>query len=176
MPELIAKSDIVTVCGLNSLVEDRKIAPWITEAHIRWRKILGTALYNAQQANPAAARFVDLMADEKGWGRSYLCWTAFHLAYPSLSAEADRGGVFQKEEVGKFKSADPRTLAMLKNTAESAAEARERMLMQWLRDNASTYPELRVNTGSEDRIDERTSRNVGGVSFRRARAQSQYRG
>lgn len=166
----------MAVCGLNSLVEDRKVDPWITEARIRWRKILGTELYNKQQAAPTDTRFVDLMDDEKGWGKSYLCWTAYALSFPFLAAEADRGGVFQKEEQGKFQSVSTGTLAMLKNTAESSAEARERMLLQYLNDNASDYPEWATTTGSEDRIDERTSRNTAGVSFRRSRAQNQYRG
>lgn len=176
MPEFITKADIVTVCGLNSLVEDRKVAPWITEAHLRWRKILGGALHDLQQAAPAEPRFINLMADGKGFGKSYLCWTAFALAYPSLAAEADRGGVFVKEEAGKFQSADPRTLAMLKNTAEAAAETREQLLFQYLMDNSAIYPELNTVTGSEDRINSQTARNIGGVSFRRGRAQGAYRG
>lgn len=176
MAELITKADIVTVCGLNDLVETRKMAPWITEAHLRWRKILGNALYAAQQASPTDTRFVDLMADGKGYGKSYLCWTALGLAYPSLSAEADRGGVFQKEEAGKFQSVTSGTLTMLKSTAEAAAETREQLLFQYLKDNAETYPEFDTITGSEDRINEQTARNTGGVSFRQACAQKAYRG
>lgn len=60
-------------------------------------------------------------------------------------------------------------------TAESAAETREIMLFAYLRDNASAYPELTTYAGSAPRIDAGNSRNVGGVSFRRARSQGTYR-
>lgn len=176
MADLITKADIVAVCGLNSLVEDRKMAPWITEAHLQWRKILGAVLYDLQKANPAEARFVDLMADEKGYGKSYLCWKAFSMAYPSLSVEADRGGVFEKEEAGKFVSASIAKLKMLQTTAESAAETRETLLFAYLRDNETIYPELTASSGSAPRIDAENSKNVGGLSFRRAYSQEQYRG
>jgi hypothetical protein len=175
MPNLITRTDIVNITGLNSLVEDRKMAPWITEVHIRWRKILGRALYDLQQATPSATRFVDLMADEKGWGKSYLCWKALELSYPSLSAEADRGGVFVKEGDG-MRAVDPRTLQMLISRAESAAEERERMLMQYLKDNEALFPELETITGSESRIDATKASNTGGISFRKSDKQRSYRG
>lgn len=176
MANLIVYTDIHTVCGVNSLVEERKLKVWITEAHVIWRKILGKALYDLQQATPAEARFVDLMADEKGWGKSYLCWKALELAYPTLLAEADRGGVFVKEEPGVMKAVDSRTLSMIKGVASGAAETREQMLMKYLRDNLATYPEWETVTGSEDRITEENSRNTLGVSFRKAKAQTPYRG
>lgn len=176
MPDLITKADIVAICGLNNLVEERKVAPWIKEAHLRWRKLLGPVLYDLQQAAPGEQRFVDLMADEKGYGKSYLCWMALFLAYPSLAAEADRGGVFQKEESGRFTSVDARTLSMLAGRADSAAEAREVLLFAWLRDHADLFPELGDGGDSAPRITQINSRNVGGLSFRRARAQETYRG
>lgn len=176
MPDLITKADIVAICGLNNLVEDRKVSPWIKEAHLRWRKLLGPVLYDLQQAAPGEQRFVDLMADEKGYGKSYLCWVALMLAYPSLAAEADRGGVFTKEEAGRFATVSTGTLGMLKATAESAAETRETLLFAYLRDNASTYPEINTYAGSAPRIDAGNSRNVGGVSFRRGHSQTTYRG
>lgn len=175
MANLITKADLVSVCGLNSLVEDRKIDPWIREAHLRWMKILGPKLYDLQQANPTESRFVDLMEDGKGWGKSYLCWKALELAYPSLAAEADRGGVFQKEEQGRFQSVSTGTLAMLRSTAESAAEARETLLFAWLRANADIYPELH-EAGAIPRVDDSNRRNVAGLSFRRSRHQDTYRG
>jgi len=68
------------------------------------------------------------------------------------------------------------TLAMLKATAESAAETRETLLFAYLLDNASAYPELNTYAGSAPRIEAGNSRNVGGVSFRRGRSQTTYRG
>lgn len=46
----------------------------------------------------------------------------------------------------------------------------------YLRDNETIYPELTASSGSAPRIDAENSKNVGGLSFRRAYSQEQYRG
>jgi len=175
MANLITRADIITICGMNSGVEDRKIAQWITEAHIRFRKHLGVALYAALQASPSETRFVNLMADERGYGKSFLCWLAFSLAYPSLYAEADRAGVFIKKG-DQFDSVGERTLSKLVTTAEDAAKVRQGFLLDYLKDNKSTYPELDTITGSEDRIDSTNTESRAGVSMRKANSQRNYRG
>lgn len=174
MPDLITITDMQEVCGLNALVEERKVKAWIKEAHLRFEKHLGRALYAALQAAPSEQRFVDLMAEGKGFGKGFLCWTALHLAYPSLTAEADRGGVFTKGG-DEYTSVTTGTLSMLRSTAEGVAAARQERLLMWLKDNRSTYQEIDTITGSEDRITERNA-YPGGIVMRRTRSQRSYRG
>lgn len=175
MADLITITDLQAVCGLNKAVEVRKVAAWIKEAHVRFEKHLGRALYALLQAAPTDQRFVDLMAEGKGWGKDYLCWCALALAYPSLYAEADRGGVLIRNGE-EYSSVDSRTLGMLKATAEGSMESRQDFLLSYLKDNVSVYPEWRTITGSEDRITESNTRGVAGISFRRSAKQNTYRG
>jgi hypothetical protein len=181
---LIAKSDILLFCGLNKNVEERKLTPWIKEAHRRLRKILGRTLYDllmaAKGADPnfslqANERFNSLMAEDEGCGLAYLCWTALALAYPSLHSEADTAGVFAKSG-DDHKAVDNATLRTHIARAEAMAGNFQEELLLFLKDNKSLFPELRERVGSEQRIDEQNAQQVTGLGFRKARQQWTYRG
>lgn len=175
MAELITITDLQEVCGLNRQVEARKIDPWILSARLRFEKILGRTLYGLLVASPSDTRFVDLMAQDKGWGKDYLCWTALGLAYTSLYAEADRAGVYKKTG-GDYEAAEKSVLNELRAQAMAEAEAREERLMAYLKDNAAVYSELSTTVGTEERITERNTKGVGGLSLRRYATQQLYRG
>lgn len=175
MPELVTISDLQQVCGLNKQVEARKVDPWIRAARLRFEKVIGRTLYGLLISNPGDQRFVDLLAEDKGWGKDYLCWTALALAYTSLYAEADRAGVFKKSGED-YESVEAKVLFDLKATATSESERRLELLMAYLKDNASAYPELPTTVGSEERITEKNTKGVDGLSLRRYPSQSLYRG
>lgn len=175
MPDLIAIADLRTVCGLNANVEERKVRAGIREAHIRLKKHLGTALYDLVYASPATERFANILADGKGYGKELMCWTALAVSYPALHADADRAGVYTKSG-DEHESVSANGLRMLKAQAESFAESRQDLLLSYLEDNRTTYPELDTITGSEDRITSRNSRSPGGIVMRRSARQDHYRG
>ena len=170
MPNLITISDLQSVCGLNQGVEARKVDHWVVVAQRRLEKIMGRAGYAAMvAAGTSDAAWTDLWTD---YIKEFLCWYTLELAYPGMSAEADRGGVFVK--VGeKMTPVDGKNLSMLQASARSAREECQDRLLDHLVENASTYTWYGTQTGDEERI---SDTGGGGIVMRKSEYQQPYRG
>lgn len=182
MAELITKSTLVDVCGLNSLVEDRKVDHHIIEAALRFERVLGSALYAALKtafdadntlAGSNNERWRNLLARGKGYGEDLLCWTTMMLAYPGLHSEADRSGVYEKTGED-YRSVSAQTLSMHIADARDRMEHRMEMCLLYLENNAATYPEFSTTAEGEQRIDKAPA--GGGFIFSPSKRTDNYRG
>lgn len=183
MPNLITIADMVEVCGLNDNVEARKVNDRIVEAQLRFERVVGASLYtllkaawDADQtlAGSGNERYRNLLAFGKGYGKDFLCWKAMELAYPRLHSEADRNGVYVKQDAASdFIGVDSRVLTMHINEAKDCAEDRLDRLVSYLINNSATFPEYSTTGTGEQRIDES---NGGGFVLTPSTRTESYRG
>ncbi len=185
MAVLIDIADVRTITSLNSQVEARKLDVWIREAHLRFEKVLGRTLYGelmtafnadntlAGTANEKWRNMLDA-GSGKGYGYEYLAWHALELAYPSLNAEADRGGVLTKSGQD-YRGVSDGGLSRLVTVARGCADERLDRLRQFMVDNVATYPSYNTNVGSEERIDQ-SNNSRSGIVLRKSDKQTSYRG
>lgn len=181
MANLITKAELVDICGLNDLVEDRKVSRNIKEAQLRLERVLGRTLYGllktAFDADPTLAgasneRFRNLLAEGKGFAEEYLAWTAYLLSFPGLHSEADRGGFFTKSGED-YRPVTEKELSVHIADARDRADDRLDRMIAYLTDNSATYPEYGTTTGSEKRITESMG---GGFILTPSDRQTSYRG
>lgn len=168
MPDLIAKSDIVTICSINTNVEERKLKPGIEDAHHALEKVLGTTGYALVYATPGD--YADLVPLCK----KYMAWFALDRAYPDLRAEADKGGVFTKSGED-YTAVSDKGLALLQAQAKDRSDMWFTKLIDHLIANPITYPWFGTNVDGEQRID-KTNKLAGGLSLRQSARQTPYRG
>ena len=182
MANLITKATLVTVCGLNSLVEDRKVDHNIDEAQLRFERVLGVTLYAALKtafdadnslSGSTNERWRNLMARGKGYGEDLLCWTTMMLSLPGMHSEADRSGVYEKTGED-YRSVSPQTLSIHIADARDRMEHRMEMCLLYLENNASTYPEFATTETGEQRIDKAPA--GGGFIFSPSTKTENYRG
>ena len=97
---IITASTVKEVCGIAVSVEDRKINPSIHFAQRDVRQLLGQTLYDLiELADPVVDPTLGnagLLALYDGYVKPYLAWKSMEQAMPSLWAEPDRNGVFQR--------------------------------------------------------------------------------
>lgn len=94
MPDPIALADVQSIAMLNSLVEDRRVAAAIEDAHLELEKVLGRG-YALVYANaptfaaraPNAATYSALLT---GYIKPFMAWRAKQKAYVDMYAEADK--------------------------------------------------------------------------------------
>lgn len=190
MEILISVHELRSVCGMNqNLVgngstvtgENRKFDPWIKEAHVRLRNILGKDLFAEMQtaaasdsdfSDAANEKWKNLMEDEKGWVREFLCWKTRELSLLGVFADEDLSGVHTKSS-DDFNVVSRGTLSMKMNQAKEMAESRADMLVEYLDDNAVTYS----ITGSTDEVPGDGEEETDfGFSFRQGAHQTPNRG
>lgn len=169
MADLITRTDIQATCGLSQNVEDRKLTPWILQAHRRLEKILGRTGYALLQSETLAAEPWASMTTHL---KEYLCWTAYELAWPGFVVEVDRAGVFR----AKSDKADKATVdefGMTLNSVRSSREVAQERLLLHLEENAAGFDWYGEQDGMEERI---TDTNRAGIVFRKGSKQTPYRG
>lgn len=180
MPDLIAKSDLVTITRLNSLVEDRKVANGIEDAHIELEKVLGKTGYALVYANapsfsaqaPNSSAYVTLL---NSYIKPFMAWKAKERSTVDLYAEADKGGVFKKSG-NDYESVSRNELGMIQAEAGARADMRMERLIDHLESNTSIFTWYGTNVNGEERIDRESTKSMGGISFRKSDRQQSYRG
>lgn len=177
MPDLIALADVQSIAMLNSLVEDRRVAAAIEDAHLELEKVLGREGYALVYANapafaaqaPNAATYSALLTS---YIKPFMCWRAKQKAYVDMYAEADKAGVYVKTG-DDYQSVSGKDLGMIVNQAKDRAEVRLERLLTYLNDNLTVFTWMDNSEDSEERI---TKQNEGGFIMRRSTRQDNYRG
>lgn len=179
MPDLIVYTDVHTLTNLNDQVEERKLKSGIAAAHIELEKVLGRTGYALVYANapsftslsPNTAYYLELQTRAK----LFLAWKARQRSTIALAMEADRGGMF-KRQGETFQSLGSSDLKAVDSDAESYASVYLERLIDYLCENKTVFTWYTTNVEGEERIDKTNTKNVGGISFRRANGQETYRG
>lgn len=180
MPDLINIEDLRTITKMNSLVEERKAASGIEDAHLEVEKVLGRTGYALVYANaPAfasqgvdAPKYVKLLND---YIKPFMAWRARERGIVDMYAEPDRSGIYVKDG-NDHRAVSRSELSMLQAGYAARADMRLDRLRDHIKENESTFTWFGVNVNNEDRIDDRNAGNVAGISFRKSRSQSTYRG
>lgn len=168
MPDLITITDMQTLAGLNSLVEERKVKAAIEDAHDALKKVLGSTGYALVYASHGS--YAALVALLKPW----MAWYAKEKAVPDMYAEPDRAGIYVKEGQD-HRAVRANELAIVTNQYRDRAERKLALVIDHLIANPTTYPWYGTNVDGEERIDSST-RTSAGISFRKASGQTRYRG
>lgn len=128
------------------------------EIHIR--RILGSALYDRLQAGIVAN---DLTVAEKTLLNDYIQDTLIHYAMaeymPFAAYQVANGGVF-KHSPENSTAVDKGEVDFLAEKSRNHAQYYHELLVKYLCDNASTYPEYTSNTDQE--INPKRDINTGG--------------
>lgn len=180
MPDLIDKEDLVSITRLNNLVEVRKCASGIEDAHIEVEKVLGRTGYALIYENAPdfaaqgtdAPKYVKLL--EK-YIKPFMAWRARERGIVDQYAEPDKAGVYVKDG-NDHRSVSRSELSMVQAGYAARADMYSERLRDHIKENESTFTWFGVNVNNEDRIDDRNAGNVAGISFRKSRSQSTYRG
>ena len=180
MPELIDIEDLRTITKMNSLVEVRKAASGIEDAHLEVEKVLGRTGYALIYENaPAfaaqgsdAPKYVKLLND---YIKPFMAWRARERGIVDMYAEPDKAGVYVKEG-NEHRSVTRGELSMVQAGYAARADIRLERLLDHLRENKATFTWFGTNVHNEERINERNSASSIGVSFRKSRSQHTYRG
>jgi GR25 family glycosyltransferase involved in LPS biosynthesis len=179
MPDLIAHSELATLCQINSLVEARKTTAAIADAHRELKKVLGRTGYAIVYAAaptfttlaPNAAAYVTLLTD---YIKPFMAWRAKQRATVDMFAEADRGGTYKKGGQD-YVPVSASELSKIESIAQSRADSLLDDLIEHINENRSVFTWIDTNVENEERITD-TNRTVAGVSFRRSERQDPYRG
>lgn len=178
MPDLITHAELISIANLNALVEDRKTKNGIEDAHRELKKILGSTGYTivydnapsfvAQGSNTAL--YIELLA----YVKKFLAWKSLQHGTIDLFIESDRGGTFKKSG-DDYSAVTKGELSQLETQRQGRAEARLEDLLYFLRKNESVFTWFNTSEPYEERI---TMNNIssGGISFRKSRAQTPFRG
>ena len=180
MPDLIVHSDLVSLTKLNSLVEERKTASCIQDAHLEVEKILGRTGYALVYANapaftaqaPNSAAYVTLLTD---YIKPFMAWRARQRGVWDMYAEPDKAGIYVKEGQ-EYRAVRSSEMGGLESTyASRADEYRDRLLVH-LEENKTVFTWFTENVTGEERIDKGNTGGISGVSFRRSKHQDTFRG
>lgn len=179
MPDLIAHSELATLCQLNSLVEARKTTAAIADAHRELKKVLGRTGYALVYAAapafttlaPNTSAYVTLLTD---YIKPFMAWRAKQRATVDMFAEADRGGTYKKGGQD-YVPVSNSELGKLESVAQSRADAYLEELIDHLNENKSVFTWIDTSVENEERITDQ-NRSVSGISFRRSNRQDPYRG
>jgi hypothetical protein len=177
MPDLIAKSDLITMAALNSNVEDRKVTPGIEDAHRELRKILGVTGYDIVYAaaptfaslDPNTAAYVTLLGYIKRW----MVWRAKECAVPDMAYDPDKAGIYVKEG-DEHRALRDKETATLTNTYGGRAARELELLLSHLQTNTAVFTWWTTTVEGEERITKQTT--GGGFSLRKSTHQDSYRG
>lgn len=179
MPDLIAHSELATLCMLNSLVEERKTKASIQDAHRELKKILGRTGYALVYAN--APTFAAQGADSAAYVtllttyiKPFMAWRVKQRATIDLHMEADRGG-FYKKGGQDYTPVSSSELNKAEAVAQTRADALQEDLLDHLEENKAVFTWMDTVVENEERIDKK-NRTMGGISFRKGSGQTTYRG
>lgn len=180
MPDLIALSDVQTIAKLNSLVETRKVAAGIEDAHLELEKILGRTGYALVYANaptfaaqsPSSAAYVTLLTS---YIKPFMAWRAKQYALVDMHAEPEKAGVYKKGG-DEYDPLEKGELLMVEAKYAARADMRLDRLLVHLEENKSVFTWFDTTLDGEQRIDTTNAKSKMGISFRRASAQDTYRG
>ena len=171
--KIISVAQVRDITGLNKLVDDRKIAPFLKLAQAELEKVLGRTLYDeldtAIQADNTLTGETALLA-LMPYIQGALAWRTLQRALPRMSAEPTANGVHSVSS-GDYQSVDRAALSMQVSDARTAADAEYDRLLKYMEENEPTYPTWRDNVAQEERV---TKVYPGGVITRKSRWQYPY--
>lgn len=179
MPDLIAHSELASLCQLNSLVESRKTAGSIQRVHRELKKVLGRTGYALVYANaptftalaPNASAYVTLLTD---YIKPFMAWRVKQRATMAMFAEADKGGTYKKSG-NDYVSLSLGELNKLEADAQSQADELLEELIDHLEENDEVFTWLSTDVENEERIT-KENQSIAGISFRKGNSQDPYRG
>lgn len=179
MPDLIAHSELETLCLLNKGVEGRKTKASIQDAHRELKKVLGRTGYALVYANaptfaaqtPDSALYVTLLTD---YIKPFMAWRVKQRATVDMFAEADKAGTYKKGGQD-YVPVSASELNKLEAVAQGRADTLLEDLLEHLEENKAVFTWLETSVHNEERIT-KANKTMGGVSFRPSSKQDTYRG
>lgn len=143
MSYIVSIANVRSECQINANVEDRKLTVGLNLAHVWFEQRIGRSCYDAFLAAIVADPPLDDVGNEKWlallpYAKPFICWVAYFHSLPRLHSEPDREGVFTKSGLD-YQTVDGRTLGVHERTTKDAYQLYETRLMQFLKDNATTY-------------------------------------
>ena len=167
---IITPAQVRTTCGFDKYPADQKLAPFLRSAQAALEKILGRTMYD--ELDQAIIADPTLVASPKykaliPYVRDLLAWRTLEFALPRITASPTANGLHTVNSP-EFQSVDSRGLSMQVSQARSAADTAQDRMVDFIKENLSTYDKFGTSVGSEERI---TKSYPGGVITRRSKYQ-----
>jgi hypothetical protein len=169
---IISLATVRDITGLAKIVSDVKLAPFLRLSQQELEKVLGRTLYDelddAVQADSTLTGETALIALMR-YVKYALAWRTLQRALPRMAAEPTANGVHTVSD-GAYQSSD-RALTQQITDARTAADEAYTLLIDFLKNNLTTYPTYETEVENEERV---KKMYTGGVITRKSRWQYPY--
>ena len=169
---IISLATVRDITGLAKIVSDVKLAPFLRLSQQELEKVLGRTLYDelddAVQADSTLTGETALIALMR-YVKYALAWRTLQRALPRMAAEPTANGVHTVSD-GAYQSSD-RALTHQITDARTAADEAYTLLIDFLKNNLTTYPTYETEVENEERV---KKMYTGGVITRKSRWQYPY--
>lgn len=169
---IISIATVREITGLQKIVSDVKLAPFLKLSQRELEKVLGRTLYDelddAVQADATLTGETELIA-LMNYVKYALAWRTLQRALPRMAAEPTANGVHTVSD-GPYQSSD-RALTQQITDARTAADEAYTVMIDFLKNNLADYPTYETEVQNEERV---KKMYTGGVITRKSRWQYPY--